>query len=169
MPGSLKSEIKFLLTFITFLGCWRSSASSLFANLRTKPRIVEGKLRFPGHMLIRWRATYNTTGKKHVECYAFVSRTLFDIFSFFSPFCFWSTLLSLVKKFFVQYLNLITSLLCLAVKTNQILSGESPIYDLQTCSDNNFTPMCLKVSLNRQRILLFEFLALFWFFSRSSL
>ena len=87
---------------------------------------------------------------------------------FFSLFCFWSTLLSLVKKFFVQYLNLISSLLCLAVKTNQILSGESPIYDLQTCSDNNFTPMCLKVSLNRQRIL-FEFLAWFWFFSRSAL
>ena len=33
-------------------------------------------------MLIHWQATYNTAGKKHVECYAFVPRTLFDIFSF---------------------------------------------------------------------------------------
>lgn len=37
-------------------------------------------------MLIHWQATYNTAGKKHVECYAFVSRTIFDIFSFFFSF-----------------------------------------------------------------------------------
>lgn len=168
MLDSLKSEIKFLLTFIIFLVVGEVLLR-LFLLISERNLELWKKIRFSGHMLIHWQATYNTAGKKHVECYAFVSRTLFDIFSVFSLFCFWSTLLSLVKKFFVQYLSLISSLLCLAVKTNQILSGESPIYDFQTCSDNNFTPMCLKESLNRQRILLFEFLAWFWFFSRSAL